>query len=70
MAQHLLTEAPRIDVDGFREMFQRRPILVFPGKPTGRTLMNMVAEIPASGSPTLHLTPDAPHKYPAARFTF
>jgi len=70
LAQQILRDEPLIDLAGFREIFQQRPILVFPGKPTGRTLMNMVAEIPASGSPTLHLTPDTPHRYPAARFTF
>jgi hypothetical protein len=46
------------------------PILVHPGKPTGRTLMNMVAEIPPEGSPMLYLTPDSPNQFSHASFEF
>jgi hypothetical protein len=63
------------DTDGvtlksFQSMFKTRPILVYPGKPTGRTLMQMTAEIPKQGNPVLYLTPDSPNMYPHARFTF
>ena len=66
----LAAEAASIDVGGFKELFTTRPILVYPGKPTGRTLMSMVAEIPPEGSPTLHLTPDSPSAHPHAMFEF
>jgi isopenicillin-N N-acyltransferase-like protein len=66
----LAAEAASIDVGGFKELFTTRPILVYPGKPTGRTIMSMIAEIPASGDPVLHLTPDSPSHYDHARFTF
>ena len=54
----------------FQQLFRTRPILVHPGKPTGRTLMNMVAEVPAIGNPVLYLTPDSPNLFSHARFTF
>ena len=56
--------------ESFQKMFKTRPILVYPGKPTGRTLMQMTAEIPRRGSPVLYLTPDSPKKYNHVRFTF
>jgi len=56
--------------ESFQEMFKTRPILVYPGKPTGRTLMQMTAEIPKQGSPALYLTPDSPNMYNHVRFTF
>ncbi len=59
-----------INVDGFKKLFATRPVLVYPGKPTGRTISSMIVEIPASGSPTLYLTPDSPSNYDHARFTF
>jgi isopenicillin-N N-acyltransferase-like protein len=59
-----------INFDGFRQLFTTRPVLVYPGKPTGRTIMSMIVEIPASGTPTLHLTPDSPSIYDHARFSF
>jgi len=59
-----------ISLDGFKQLFATRPVLVYPGKPTGRTIMSMIVEIPASGSPTLHLTPDSPSIYDHARFAF
>lgn len=66
----LSTQAPSITLTGFKELFTTRPILVYPGKPTGRTIMSMIAEIPAAGSPILHLTPDTPSLYDHAQFTF
>jgi hypothetical protein len=59
-----------IGFDGFKQLFTTRPVLVHPGKPTGRTIMSMIVEIPASGSPILHLTPDSPSIYDHARFAF
>ena len=56
--------------EDFQQLFKTRPVLVHPGKPTGRTLMNMVAEIPQEGSPILYLTPDSPNMFAHARFTF
>ncbi len=70
LANATLGAGPSITVTGFKELFKTRPILVHPGKPTGRTLMNMIAEIPPTGSPVLHLTPDTPSLYEHARFTF
>jgi len=63
-------ESVDMDLDGFKKLFATRPILVYPGKPTGRTLMSMIAEIPESGSPTLHLTPDSPNLYRHVEFGF
>jgi len=57
-------------LEAFQQLFKTRPILVYPGKPTGRTLMNMVAEIPKQGSPALYLTPDSPNMFGHARFAF
>jgi hypothetical protein len=59
----LSTQARSITLAGSRELFTTRPILVHPGKPTGRTIMSMIAETPAAGSPVLHVTPDAPSHY-------
>ncbi|GAG79851.1 unnamed protein product, partial [marine sediment metagenome] len=56
--------------EDFQQLFRTRPILVHPGKPTGRTLMNMVAEIPPEGSPVLYLTPDSPNLFSHASFEF
>jgi isopenicillin-N N-acyltransferase-like protein len=56
--------------EDFQQLFRTRPILVHPGKSTGRTLMNMVAEIPQEGSPVLFLTPDSPNMFGHARFEF
>jgi isopenicillin-N N-acyltransferase-like protein len=70
-AQDVISQnAASIELDDFQEVFRTRPILVHPGKPTGRTLMSMVAEIPPEGSPTLHLTPDSPSAHPHAMFEF
>jgi hypothetical protein len=59
-----------VTLESFQGVFKTRPILVYPGKPTGRTLMNMVAEIPKQGSPVLYLTPDSPNVFGHARFSF
>ena len=66
----LRAKAAAMDLAGFQDIFRTKPILVHPGKPTGRTLMNMVAEIPSSGSPVLHLSPDSPAHFAHARFSF
>jgi hypothetical protein len=59
-----------VTLDAFQNMFNTRPILVYPGKPTGRTLMQMTAEIPREGDPVLYLTPDSPNMFVHAKFTF
>jgi hypothetical protein len=66
----LSADAAGVTLDVFQEVFRTRPILVYPGKPTGRTLMNMVVEIPKQGSPALYLTPDSPNMFAHAKFTF
>ena len=66
----LAADTAGVTLESFQAMFKTRPILIYPGKPTGRTLMNMVAEIPREGSPVLYLTPDSPNVYAHARFTF
>ena len=66
----LSADTAGVTLESFQEVFKTRPILVYPGKPTGRTLMNMVAEIPKQGSPALYLTPDSPNVFGHARFTF
>ena len=63
-------DTDRVTLESFQQMFKTRPILVYPGKPTGRTLMQMTAEIPKQGNPVLYLTPDSPNMFSHARFTF
>jgi isopenicillin-N N-acyltransferase-like protein len=71
LASELLSaDTGGVTLESFQKLFRTRPILVHPGKPTGRTLMNMVAEIPRQGGPVLHLTPDSPNMYDHARFSF
>lgn len=55
---------------GVREMMSTRPILVYPGKPTGRTHQSMIVEIPKTGSPALYTTPDSPNRFGHVKFTF
>jgi isopenicillin-N N-acyltransferase-like protein len=59
-----------VTLESFQKMFKTRPILVYPGKPTGRTLMQMTAEIPKQGNPVLYLTPDSPNMFSYAKFSF
>ncbi len=54
----------------FQALFKTKPILVHPGKPTGRTLMSMIAEVPQSGAPALYLSPDSPNRFDYVRFDF
>ena len=68
--EHLGSNIADITLEEFQQLFRTRPILVHPGKPTGRTLMNFVAEIPQEGSPVLYLTPDSPNMFSHARFMF
>ncbi len=68
--EQLGTNIADITREDFQQLFRTRPVLVHPGKPTGRTLMNMVAEIPQEGSPVLYLTPDSPNMFGHAKFTF
>jgi predicted choloylglycine hydrolase len=66
----LSTDSTDVTLESFQEIFKTRPILVYPGKPTGRTLMNMVAEIPQQESPVLYLTPDSPNVFGHVKFSF
>jgi hypothetical protein len=66
----LLADTAGVTLGAFKQIFQTRPILVHPGNPTGRTLMNMVAVIPRQGNPMLYLTPDSPNMFDHVRFTF
>jgi isopenicillin-N N-acyltransferase-like protein len=66
----LSADTPGVTLESFQGVFKTRPILVYPGKPTGRTLMNMVAEIPKRGNPVLYLTPDSPNVFGHASFSF
>jgi predicted choloylglycine hydrolase len=71
VAQKILSNnTSNIRLEEFKRIFMTRPILVYPGKPSGRTIMNMVAEIPKTGNPVLYLTPDSPNIFKHAKFTF
>jgi isopenicillin-N N-acyltransferase like protein len=71
LARDLLSrDTAGVTLEAFQQIFKTRPILVHPGRPTGRTLVNLVAVIPKQGSPILYLTPDSPSLYSHARFTF
>jgi hypothetical protein len=69
-AKLMAEDTNSVTLETFKDMFKTRPILVYPGKPTGRTLMQMTAEIPKQGSPALYLTPDSPNMYNHVRFNF
>ena len=71
LAMKTLTEqADKIGFDAIRKLKSTRPILVNPGKPTGRTLQCMIVEIPAQGSPVLYQTPDSPNWFGHVKFSF
>ena len=71
LAVKTLTEqAAKITFDGIRKLKSTRPILVNPGKPSGRTLQCMIVEIPAEGSPVLYQTPDSPNWFDHVKFEF
>jgi isopenicillin-N N-acyltransferase-like protein len=71
LARDLLSgDTAGVTLEAFQQMFKTRPILVHPGRPTGRTLVNLVAVVPKQGSPILYLTPDSPNLFRHARFTF
>ena len=67
---NLLASHETIDFEGLRKLKSTRPILVNPGKPTGRTLQCMIAEIPKEGPPVLFLTPDSPNWFGHVKFEF
>ena len=69
-AKLMAEDTNSVTLETFQDMFKTRPILVYPGKPTGRTLMQMTAEIPKEGNPVLYLTPDSPNMFAHARFSF
>ena len=59
-----------VTLEDIKKLKSTRPILVNPGKPTGRTLMSMIAVIPKEGSPVLYNTPDSPNWFEHVEFTF
>ena len=70
LGKELLADAENISLDSFQRVFKTRPILVYPGKATGRTLMQMTAEIPEEGSQVLYLPPDSPNMFNHVKFSF
>ena len=66
----LETKADTITYEGVRDLKMEKPILVFPGSPTGRTIMCMIVEIPKEGSPILFTTPDVPNLNKHVKFEF
>jgi predicted choloylglycine hydrolase len=70
LGKELLADTENINLESFQQVFKTRPILVYPGKPTGRTLMQMTAEIPKEGNPVLYLTPDSPNMFHHVEFIF
>ena len=67
----VLSEDPDgIDLEDMKRLMSTRPILVNPGKPTGRTLMSMIAVVPKSGGPILYNTPDSPNWFEHVKFEF
>ena len=70
LGKELLADTENVSLESFQQVFKTRPILVYPGKSTGRTLMQMTVEIPKEGNPVLYLTPDSPNLFCHAQFTF
>ncbi len=66
----LAEQAGEITFDGIRKLKSTRPVLVNPGKPSGRTLQCMIVEIPAEGPPVLYQTPDSPNWFDHVKFEF
>lgn len=66
----LSADTAAVTREDFMNVYKTKPILVHPGKPTGRTLMNMIAEVPITGAPTLYLTPDSPNLFGHVKFSF
>ncbi len=66
-----LSEDPdSLDLEDIFKLKSTRPILVNPGKPSGRTLMSMIAVIPKQGSPILYNTPDTRNWFGHVKFEF
>ena len=59
-----------VTLEDISKLKSTRPILVNPGKPTGRTLMSMIAVIPQTGNPVLYNTPDSPNWFERVKFEF
>ena len=57
-------------LEGVKALKTQKPILVYPGSPSGRTIMCMIVEIPKSGSPVLYTTPDSPNLHDHVKFEF
>lgn len=71
LAMKTLSEDPdAITFDDIRKLKSTRPILVNPGKPSGRTLMSMIAVVPKEGAPVLFNTPDSPNWFDHVKFEF
>ena len=59
-----------ITLEDIKRLKSTRPILVNPGKPSGRTIMSLIVEIPREGSPVLYNTPDSPNWFEHVAFGF
>jgi len=70
LGKELLADTENVGLEFLQQVFKTRPILVYPGKSTGRTLMQMTVEIPKEGNPVLYLTPDSPNMFSHAQFSF
>ncbi|GJM60557.1 C45 family peptidase [Persicobacter diffluens] len=68
--QHLQQSSATIGLEGVKALKTTKPILVYPGSPTGRTIMCMIVEIPKTGNPILYTTPDAPNLHEHVKFEF
>jgi hypothetical protein len=66
----LSADPDAVRLEDVKKLKATRPILVNPGKPTGRTLMSMIAVIPETGSPILYNTPDSPNWFGHVKFEF
>lgn len=66
----LSADPEAVTFEDIKKLKSTRPILVNPGKPTGRTLMSMIAVIPKQGNPVLYNTPDSPNWFGHVEFTF
>ena len=71
LAIDTLSSSPdTVTLEDISKLKSTRPILVNPGKPTGRTLMSMIAVIPQKGNPVLYNTPDSPNWFEHVKFEF
>jgi len=66
----ILSTKNNMTLIGFKRLFNMKPILVYPGTPTGKTITNTIVEIAKDGPPVLYITSDSPNKVKHASFSF